>query len=220
MVSLVYQLRASACMLHSFHFFAYIGIMEVFALKFPESMRLSDDEFYTFFQENCELRLEKTQHGDIIIMPPTGGVTGSINANITTELKLWNRSAQLGKAFDSSTGFILPNGAARSPDASWIAKSRWDALSPEKQQKFPPLCPDFVVELMSGSNGLKAAQEKMHEWMENGCRLAWLFYPTQEKAFIYREGQAWQEISGYDQSLTGEEVLPGFTFDLQWLTDR
>lgn len=194
--------------------------MEVFALKFPKSMRLSDDEFYDFCQENSELRLEKTAQGDIIIMPPTGGVTGSKNGEISADLKLWNRAAKLGEAFDSSTGFVLPNGATRSPDASWIIQSRWDALSREEQKKFPLLCPDFVAELMSDSDGLKAAQRKMDEWMENGCRLGWLFYPAQQRAFVYRTNQAPEELTGYDQVLSGEEVLPGFTFDLRWLIDK
>lgn len=193
--------------------------MEVFALKFPEQLRLTDDEFYAFCQENSNLRLEKTQYGDIIIMPPTGGIAGDKNGDIVTELTLWNRSALLGKVFDSSTGFILPNGATRSPDASWIAKARWDALAREEKKKFPPLCPDFVVELMSDSDGLKAAQEKMDEWMENGCRLGWLFYPTQEKTFIYRAGHSMEEIVGYDKALSGEDILPELTFDLQWLLD-
>ena len=193
--------------------------MEVFALKFPEQLRFTDDEFYAFCQENSDIQLERTKHGEIIIMSPTGGVTGDKNGEIIAELKLWSRSTQLGKVFDSSTGFVLPNGATRSPDASWVAKSRWNALSSEEKRKFPPLCPDFVVELMSESDALPAAQEKMDEWMENGCRLGWLFYPQEEKAFIYRPRQPAEERTGYDKTLSGEDVLPEFTLELRWLRD-
>ena len=193
--------------------------MEVFALKFPQQLHFTDDEFYAFCQENRDIQMERNKHGEIIIMSPTGGITGDKNGEIIAELKLWNRSARLGKAFDSSTGFKLPNGATRSPDTSWVMKSRWEALSLKERKKFPPLCPDFVVELMSESDGLKAAREKMDEWMENGCRLGWLFYPDEEKAYIYRPGQPPEALTGYDKTLSGEEVLPNFTFDLHWLLD-
>ncbi|MGB3586655.1 MAG: Uma2 family endonuclease [Tunicatimonas sp.] len=192
--------------------------MEKYEIKLPPSLSLTNDEFFALCQENRDLRFERNANGEIIIMAPTGGITGDKNGELVADLKLWNRQRQLGKVFDSSTGFILPNGATRSPDASWLERSRWEALTEEQQAKFVPLCPDFVVELMSPSDLLKTIQAKMQEWMDNGCRLGWLFYPIEDKTFIYRTGQAPPEIlNSYDRTLSGEDVLPGFVFDLRWL---
>ncbi len=192
--------------------------MEKYAIKLPPRLQFTDDEFFEFCQENRDLRFERNVDGEIIIMPPTGGITGDKNGELIADLKMWNRSTHAGKVFESSTGFVLPNGATRSPDASWLEKSRWDALTEEEQAKFVPLCPDFVAELISPSDTLKATQEKMVEWMDNGCRLGWLFYPKEEKTFVYRAGQNEPEVlSGYDRTLSSEEVLPGFHFDLKWL---
>ncbi|WPP49369.1 Uma2 family endonuclease [Catalinimonas niigatensis] len=191
--------------------------MESFAIKLPDRVKMTEDEFYAFCQENDHVRMEKTSQGEIIIMAPTGGNTGRVNKNILFELESWNRDMGMGETFDSSTGFMLPNGAVRSPDASWIVRSRWEVLSEDEKKKFPPLCPDFVVELMSESDALMPAQQKMEEWMNNGCRLAWLIQPSEEKVFIYKKGQALKEIKSYSQSLSGEDVLPGFTFDLSWI---
>ncbi|MGB3779093.1 MAG: Uma2 family endonuclease [Tunicatimonas sp.] len=192
--------------------------MEQYAIRLPPRLQFTNKEFFDFCQENRDLRFERNANGEIIIMAPTGGITSDKNGEIVTELKLWNRQAQLGKVFESSAGFVLPNGATRSPDASWLEKSRWEALTEEQQTKFVPLCPDFVVELISPSDTLKATQEKMTEWMDNGCRLGWLFYPKEEKVFVYRAGQAEPEVlDGYDRSLSGEAVVPGFQFELRWL---
>ena len=194
--------------------------MEQYTIKIPERLQFTDDEFFDFCQENRGrgLDFERNPNGEIIIMAPAGGITGDKNGELTADLKMWNRTVGVGKAFDSSTGFILPNGATRSPDASWLEKSRWDALTEEQQAKFVPLCPDFVAELTSPSDTLRKTQEKMKEWMDNGCRLGWLFHPKAEKTFIYRAGKSEpEEIDGYDRTLSGEEVLPGFHFDLKWL---
>ncbi|MEK6481334.1 Uma2 family endonuclease [Catalinimonas sp. 4WD22] len=191
--------------------------MESFAIKFPDSIKMTDDEFYEFCQENEHVRMEKNSKGEIIIMAPTGGNTGRSNSKIVAKLDLWNEQTQLGVVFDSSTGFALANGATRSPDDSWISRGRWEALTEDEKKKFPPLCPDFVVELMSESDNLSAAQQKMEEWMDNGCRLAWLFQPSEEKVFIYTPGQAVKEVESYQQRISGDTVLPGFTFDLGWI---
>ena len=198
----------------------YLYAMEQYAIKIPKELRFTNDEFYLFCQENHGrgLRIERNAQGEIIIMSPTGGLTGKKNSKLTAKLDLWNEEHEPGEVFNSSTGFILPNGATRSPDAAWVEKSRWEALSYEQQEKFPPLCPDFVAELISPSDTLRATQEKMEEWMDNGCRLGWLFYPKEEKTLIYRAGQAELEVlSGYDRSLSGEDVLLGFQFELKWL---
>ena len=192
--------------------------MDKYEIKLPPGFLLSNDEFYALCQENRDLRFERNAKGEIIIMAPTGGITGKKNNKLSAKLDYWNEVHQGGEVFNSSTGFVLPNGATRSPDASWLERSRWEALTEEQQAKFVPLCPDFVVELMSPSDILKPMQAKMQEWMDNSCRLGWLFYPPKEQTFIYRAGQAEPEVlSGYDQTLSGEEVLPGFAFDLQWL---
>ena len=190
--------------------------MEKYAIRLPKNLQFTDDEFFAFCQENRDLRLERSANGEIIIMSPTGGITGRKNSKILIKLGIWDEASQLGEVFNSSTGFILPNGAMRSPDAAWVERSRWEALSYEQQEKFPPLCPDFVVELISPSDTLKASQEKMDEWMANGCRLGWLIFPKEEKAWVY-EGDAVEEVVGFDQALSGSTVLAGFTFELAWL---
>ena len=191
--------------------------METISLHLPQKLQLDDDEFYLFCQINPKLKLEKTKDGEILIMALTGGRTGAKNMALSAQLWLWNNQHQAGIAFDSSTGFRLPNGAIRSPDAAWITKERWEALSAAQQEKFPPLCPDFVVELKSESDPLKAAQEKMGEWLENGCRLGWLLDPQGQQAYVYRPGAAVAEWESFTQRLSGEDVLPGFALDLALL---
>lgn len=181
----------------------------------PVLPKLTDNEFYELCQANSEAKLERTSDGTILVMPPTGGFTGKTNSNITFELESWNRQKKLGVVFDSSTGFSLSNGAIRSPDASWIAQDRWDALSEEEKQRFPPLCPDFVLELMSESDSLAALQKKMEEWRDNGARLGWLLSPRNRKVFIYRPEQPVEELDDYDRTLSGEDVLPDFQLDLR-----
>ena len=190
--------------------------MEKYAIKLPKNLQFTDDEFYNFCQANRDLRFERNAHGEIIIMSPTGGLTGKKNSSITSRLWIWNDEVQLGEVFNSSTGFLLTNGAMRSPDVAWVAISRWDALSYDEQEKFPPLCPDFIVELISPSDTLKESQEKMDEWMVNGCRMGWLIYPKEEKAWVYHDNQI-EPTVGFDQTLSGKTILPGFTFDLVWL---
>lgn len=162
--------------------------------------------------------MKETLTEKLLSCPLTGGITSDKNGELIADLKMWNRATKAGKVFESSAGFILTNGATRSPDASWLEKSRWDALTEEEQTKFVPLCPDFVAELISSSYPLRATQEKMTEWMANGCRLGWLFHPKEQKTFVYRAGRNEPEVlDGYDRSLSGEDVLPGFQFDLRWL---
>ena len=190
--------------------------MDKYAIRLPKSKTFTDDEFYAFCQENRDLKFERTAQGEIIIMSPTGGITGSRNSEIVSALSNWNRQKQAGKVFDSSTGFRLPNGAVRSPDAAWVEKFRREALTEQEKEKFPPLCPDFVVELMSSSDNLKETQSKMKEWMENGCRLGWLIFPGEEKVFVY-EGGTVKEITGFEQQVAGGNTLPNFVLDLSFL---
>jgi Uma2 family endonuclease len=149
-------------------------------------------------------------------MPPTGGTTGNRNAGLNAQLWLWNERAKLGIVFDSSTCFKLPNGADRSPDAAWVKQERWHALTPEQQEKFPPICPDFVVELLSPSDSLKLTQAKMREYQENGAILGWLFNRKNKQVEIYQSGQD-VEILDHTQTLSAENLLPGFTLNLDMI---
>lgn len=187
-------------------------------LNLPPTWKISQEQFAELAQINQDVRLELTAKGELIIMPPTGGETGNRNFEIYIDLGIWNRQKRLGKAFDSSTGFVLPNGANRSPDASWIRMERWEALTPEQRKKLLPLCPDFAVELVSESDRLSQIQEKMQEYLANGLRLGWLIDPKTKIVEIYRPNQA-VEVLKSPLTLSGEDVLPDFTLSLAEIWD-
>ncbi|PSF38865.1 hypothetical protein C7H19_02065 [Aphanothece hegewaldii CCALA 016] len=178
-----------------------------------DSIELSDEQFFQLCANNKDYRFERNAKGDLIIMPPTGGETGNKNARLTARLVTWTDEDGTGIAFDSSTCFKLPNGANRSPDASWIPLEKWNTLTTEQKQKFSPICPDFVVELRSKTDSLKSLQEKMQEYIANGTRLAWLIDPLTKKVEIYRTGKE-VEILDCPMTLSGEDVLPNFTLNL------
>ncbi len=178
------------------------------------SVRLTDEQFYQLCQDNEDLRLELTAEGELIIMPPTGGITGSRNADATTQLTIWAKKDGTGLSFDSSTMFILPNGAKRSPDASWVRRERWGALSDEGREKFVPLCPDFVLELRSPSDSLSFLQDKMDEYISNGARLGFLLDPNAKRVYVYRPGQPIESLDN-PRTVSGDPVLPGFVSDLK-----
>ncbi len=182
-------------------------------LNNPETAPITDEQFYQLCIANRELKLERTAKGDLIIMPPTGGGTGKRNSDINLDLGLWNRQTQLGVVFDSSTCFQLPNGAKFSPDAAWIPSDKWESLTPEQQEKFPPICPDFVIELRSPSDPLKPLQEKMQEYINNGTRLGWLINRKNRQVEIYRPGRE-KEILDNPTTLSGEDILTGFVLNL------
>ncbi len=192
--------------------------MQTVAIALPSTLELkidlTDEQFWKLCQNNRDYRFERTASGELIIMPPTGSETGNRNIKIAAQLEVWSSQNNLGLAFDSSSGFKLPNGANRSPDASWIRRDRWDALTAEEQQGFAPICPDFVIELRSKSDSLKELQEKMQEYMENGARLGWLIDRKNKRVEIYRQGQD-VEIIENPATLSGEDVLPGFVLDLK-----
>ncbi|MEM7592457.1 MAG: Uma2 family endonuclease [Cyanobacteria bacterium P01_A01_bin.83] len=187
--------------------------MNTFTLDF-QSIELTDEQFYQLCVNNRDLQIERNANGDLIIMPPTGGDTGNKNAGIIAQLWIWNNRDNLGKVFDSSTGFILSNGANRSPDASWIPLSKWDALTEQEQQRFLPLCPDFAVDLLSPRDNLAKTKEKMREYLDNGLRLGWLINPGQQQVEIYRQHQE-IEVLNAPSSLWGEDILSGFVLDLE-----
>jgi Uma2 family endonuclease len=179
----------------------------------PERFTVTDDQFWELAQTNPELRLERTAEGELIVMPPTGSESGHYNAELTIDIGTWNRRTQLGKVFDSSTGFKLPNGATRAPDTAWIANERWNALTPEQRQRFAPICPDFVLELASASDDLETLRQKMQEYIDNGCQLGWLIIPKLQQVEIYRaDGSI--EVAQSPVTLFGEAVLPGLALQL------
>ncbi|MEG4250293.1 Uma2 family endonuclease [Microcoleus sp. Pol10D4] len=189
------------------------------AIQFPTnsielSINLTDEQFFQLCQNNRDYQFERTASGELIIMPPTGSETSKRNMDLSYQLRAWSRQNNLGVAFDSSGGFRLPNGADRSPDASWVKKERWDALTPEQKDSFAPLCPDFVVELRSRTDSLKKLQEKMQEYIENGAKLGWLIDRQNRRVEIYRPGQD-VEILENPATLSGEDVLPGFVLNLE-----
>ncbi|REJ56376.1 MAG: Uma2 family endonuclease [Microcystis aeruginosa DA14] len=177
------------------------------------SFQLSDEQFFQLCQDNRDLRLERNPKGDLIIMPPTGGETSNSNGRITQKLFNWSDNNGTGIAFDSSTGFKLPNGADRSPDAAWIPLEKWQALTPQQKERFLPLSPDFVIELMSPSDNLETARKKMQEYLDNGTRLGWLINRKTREVEIYRQGQA-VEILTNPESLSGENILSQFVLEL------
>ena len=189
----------------------------VYSLKQLENHRMTDDEFYTFCLLNDTIKFERDAFGNIIIMPNTGGITGIKNSELNADIVIWNRKNKLGKTFDSSTAFRLPSSAVRSPDAAWVSNERWNALTLEEQTKFPPLCPDFIIELMSNSDDLRDAVEKMHKWIDNGCQLAWLIFPKGEEVRIFRANGTVDLIIGFNNILLGENILPSLEFDLSFL---
>jgi len=188
------------------------------AIAIPQTFKVSQEQFQQLAAVNRDLRLERTATGELIVMPPTGSNTGNRNLDLEGQLWLWNRQTKLGKVFNSSTGFLLPNGATRSPDAAWISQARWDALSPEEQEGFAPICPDFVLELRSPSDNIKSLQAKMREYMENGATLGWLIDRKNQQVEIYTQDRE-VEILHKPTNLSGENVLPGFILDLTevWL---
>jgi Uma2 family endonuclease len=183
--------------------------MNSYAIDLSNVIDLSDEQFYQLCRNNPDLKFERNTYGDLIIMSPTGGDTGKCNIEISADFVIWNRQSRLGICFDSSTGFKFPNGADRSPDVSWISQDRWDALSTKEQSKFPPIAPDFVLELMSPTDTLAELQAKMQEYMANGVRLGWLINRKTQTVEIYRRNQA-AEILIAPSELSGENVLPKF----------
>lgn len=191
-----------------------VAFMTALTLQLPASTALSSHQFYELCRANSELRIERSRSGELILMPPTGGETGRRNASIVVQLGIWNQQLSLGEVFDSSSGFELPNGANRSPDVSWVASSKWNALTSEQKEKFPPICPDFVIELRSASDRLSPLQEKMCEYIANGTRLGWLINRRDKQVEIYRPGRA-AEILSNPSVLLGGTVLPEFELKLQ-----
>jgi len=180
----------------------------------PLLRKINDDDFFEFCRANRDLRIERTKEGELIIMPPTGGETGRRNFELTGAFRSWVRNDGTGVGFDSSTVFTLPNGAKRSPDLSWVKLERWNALTDDEREKFPPISPDFVVELRSPSDIVDALKEKMEEYIENGAQLGWLIDPVAKKVYIYRP-QSQPEMLEDPARVSGEPLLKGFSLEMK-----
>lgn len=187
---------------------------DVIELRY-DRLQLNDDDFYEFCQQNDSLRFEREANGTILIISNTGGETGARNAEIMFQLIAWLKRDKLGRVFDSSTAFRLPSSAVRSADAAFVGNDRWLALTDAQRKKFPPLCPDFIIELRSPTDSVDSLRKKIQEdWLAAGCQLAWLIDPDSETVYIYRADGSVQIIRSFDEPLSGEDVLPGLSFVL------
>ena len=188
-----------------------------FPFTVPQGFRITPEQFEQLAEVEQLARLELTEHGELIVMSPTGGTAGRKNFNLYIDFGNWNRQAKLGEAFDSSTIFALPNGARRSPDVAWVKLERWNELTQAQQDGYPPIAPDFVIELVSPSDltnqRYEDLQNKMQEYLNNGVKLGWLIEPSAKTVEIYRQDEQ-VEILNNPQTLSGEDILPGFTLDL------
>ncbi len=178
---------------------------------------MSDEAFARFTVQAAPYQFEREPDGTVIMMEPTVTYSGYLNSTLSGELYSWNQRMKLGYLFDSSTGFKLPDGSVRSPDAAFVLKDRWKSLTDKEQNSYAPICPDFLVELKSPSDDLEELQEKMQMYMNNGCRLGWLIDTERERVFIYRSLFEFEVIEGFNKKISGEDILPGFEFDLSIL---
>ncbi len=186
-------------------------------LEHPALDNMSDDEFFSFCAQNKSTRIERDENKQILIMAPAGNDSSAKNSKLNLKLGLWNERTKLGIVFDSSAGFYLPDTSMRNPDAAWISNERWNQIEKEEKKKFAYIAPDFIIELMSPSDRLKPAKQKMEKWIKNGVSLAWLIDPENEAVYIYKNGGAIEQVNGFNKKLSGEDVLPGFELDLSVL---
>lgn len=187
-----------------------IETINIKALTHP----ITDEQFEQLCAQNRDTKFELTSQGELIVMSPTGSESGRQNGDLFGQIWYWNRQTKLGIVFDSSTGFTLPNDAKRSPDVSWITKSRWDELTTKQKRKFAPLAPDFIIELLSPNDRLSDVQSKMTEYQACGVKLGWLIYPDEKRVEIYRVGKE-TEVLLEPKNLSGEDLMPNLTVDLQ-----
>jgi Uma2 family endonuclease len=183
-------------------------------LRLKPVIHLTDDQLFALSQLNRDWRIEYTAQGELVVMPPTGGETSHRNIEIAFQVQWWTRQDQTGVAFDSSGGFKLPNGAMRSPDAAWVRRERLTGLTRDQKQKFLPLCPDFVIELRSPTDHLKALQDKMQEYLDNGAQLGWLIDPLTRRVYVYLPQRPAQILEA-PSTVSADPLLPGFALNLQ-----
>lgn len=192
--------------------------MTAYTIDFSTVCQLTHEQFYQLCRKNPEIKFERNAQGEILIMSPTGGETGKRNARLISCFVVWNEQMSLGEVFDSSTCFQLPNGADRSPDVAFVRRQKWQSLSPKQREQFPPIAPDFVLELMSPSDRLIESQGKMREYIDNGVQLGWLINRRNRQVEIYRPNQA-VEVLDSPVSLSGEDILPNLQLNLGFIWD-
>jgi len=180
-------------------------------LRFDRPM--TDDELMNFCALNDPLRVERDSNGELIVMSPSGSEGGGVDTDVTLELGIWARQDGRGKVFGSSAGFTLPDGSMRAADSHWVSWGRWNALTPEDQKRFAPICPEFVIEVRSEKDRLKPLQEKMLMWLANGAELAWLVDPSRKAVEIYRSGREVEVVEGAS-AVEGEGPVAGFVLEL------
>jgi Uma2 family endonuclease len=185
---------------------------EPYVLDLSDVIRLSNDDLLRICLANPDLQIEQNAAGQLEIMPPAGPSSSARAVKLVVALELWNEEHKDGIVFDGTAGFRLPNGALRAADAAWLNRDAWQRLMPEQQEKFAHVVPDFLVEIHSPGDRLAHARGKMEEWMENGCRLAWLIDPVEREIHVYRPGHDVETVD-FHTMLTGHDILPGFTFD-------
>src|ERR1700754_397735 len=178
------------------------------------SLHLTDAQFLQLGRDNRDLWFELTAEGELIITPPTGSMTRWRNADINYQLTAWAKRDGTGLTFDSSTSFKLPNGAKRSPDAAWIRRDRWEALTEQEKEGFAPLCPDFVLELRSPDDSLSTLQNKMAEYVEQGAQLGWLIDPKARRVYVFRPGQLTESLE-QPETVSGDPILSGLVLKLK-----
>lgn len=176
---------------------------------------LNREQFYQLCLNNPDLQLERNPQGELIIMSPIGGESGRKEAKLIYDISRWNEQKKLGIVFSSSTIFSLPKGGDRSPDVAWVSLEKWEKLSEKEKEGFPPICPDFVIELRSRTDRLKPLQEKMEEYLNSGLQLGWLINPQDKTVEIYRQNQA-VEVVKMPVTLSGENILPDLTVNLDY----
>ncbi|MCE2894063.1 MAG: Uma2 family endonuclease [Flammeovirgaceae bacterium] len=192
--------------------------MDQIILKFPKHTQFTDDELFDFCATNDWFRIERNKSGQLIIMSPSGGTTGAIHFKIYRILSDWLEShEELGYIVDSSVGFRLPDKSVLAPDAAFVTKEKWESLTPEQQEKFPPLCPDFIIEVRSPSDSLPQLKLKMDDWVSNGCRLAWLIDPIKKNAYVYTKDGLIKTVATFEGKLEGFDVMPDLQMDLKKL---
>lgn len=175
---------------------------------------MTESQFFQFCQLNEGVEFERDSSGSIVILPLRGSLFSLLNVDISGKLWIWNEKNQNGLIFSSSTGFTLPNGAVRSPDVSWVANEKWNVLSEEQQQVFAPICPDFIIEILSVPEETIYLHDKMKEYINNGTQLAWLIDYLNDKIYIFNTGKEIIIKDSLNVILSGETILPGFSFDL------
>jgi Uma2 family endonuclease len=188
--------------------------MDNFVLKDSVTSRMTDDEFLRFCAENSNLRIERNNKHEIIIMSPVNSLGGLNSGEVFRQLSNWNYETGKGVAFDSSAGFTLPDSSVLSPDASWLSTEKWGLLSEDEKNTFAKVCPEFIIEVRSKSDSLSELKMKMKAWLKNGALLAWLIDPLNKSCYIFRPNQSEETIKGLDKKITGEEPVTGFVLDL------